>query len=533
MRTLALSLTNGSAFTRSLSALTALALFLPLGGIFTVVETAHADYTQCADGIDNDRDGRTDYPEDDNCSSIDDTTEWADNGVFVSVTDNRDTVSPGEAVIYIITLKQQRDDVALMDVMFHIPFQSGITYLSDDGSIINGGATGRWIKVAVFKNNTRRLSVHAVISPYAKPEQLLVTRVTANGSTASDTTLVSTAGRAIPYPENQLQVSISDHRDNAGPGDVLDYLVTVRNPERTGTTVHVRVKIPVALQVTDARDADFIGNEIVWQNVTLDPGQEKTFSFRAVVDTRAPRSYAIQVVARAGNVVAYDRTVTGGSPYNLFATITDNRDTANRGDLLTYAIHIDNTAGRLDPDANINASLPIHGEFVSATEGGTWDGRNVRWMHIQVAPGGSRDLMFTVRVRSDAPDATLLRATALVQGFTTSDITQVTGGAAGLYGHPADDTSAYDDNVLFVRKTVIGNDDSSYIQTTMSNVDVYDQLMPVTGIGDFFSPLEDTGKFLTPIASAAEGNGLPLVVWMAVMAIGMATGGVMGKKYLA
>ncbi len=523
-----------SAFTRSLGVLTALELFLPLGGMLTTVETAHADYTQCADGIDNDRDGQIDYPEDDNCSSIDDKTEWADNGVFVSVTDNRDTVSPGEAVVYIITLKQQRQDVALMDVAFHIPFQSGITYLSDDGSIINGGATGRWIKVAVFKNNTRRLSVHAVISPYAKPEQLLVTRVTANGSTASDTTRVSTAGRAIPYPENQLQVSISDHRDNAGPGDVLDYLVTVRNPERTGTTVHVRVKIPVALRVTDARDADFIGNEIVWQNVTLNPHQEKTFSFRAVVDTRAPRSYAIQVVARAGNVVAYDRTVTGGSPYNLFATITDNRDTANRGDLLTYVVRVDNTSGRLDTNASIDASLPIYSEFVSVTEGGTWDGQNVRWLRMQVAPGGSRDLLFTVRVRSDAPDGTLLRATALVQGFTTSDITQVTGGVAGLYGHPADDRSPYGSSVLSVRKTVVGSGDSSYIQTTMSNVDVYDQvLMPVTGIEDFFGPLEDSDKFLTPIAAAAEGNGLPLVLWIAVISAGMIAGGALGKKFIA
>lgn len=611
------------AYSRFLSAIVALVLALPLGGM--AIPAAHADYMQCSDGMDNDSDGQIDYPEDANCDSISDNTEWADNGIFVTVTDGREEIAPGEAAQYQITLKQQRDPVQLIDVSFHVPVQSGITYASNDGSITDG-TTVRWYKVAVFKGHARHLAVHAVISPNATEGRLLVTRVTANGSTANDTTMVKNTNN-IPYVQNMLQVSIDDHRDRAQPGDILEYLVTVRNPEKRGVTVHTRVTIPAALRVTDAAGADFLGNELVWKNVTINPNQERTFTFRAQVNDRLPKSYPIQVTARAGNVVAYDRTVTGGTPYSLFTSITDNRDFAERGDLLTYVVHVDNTSGRLDTNASIDASLPQYSEFVSVTEGGQWDGNNVRWLRMQIAPGSSRDLMFTVRVRSDAPDGNLMRATAMTQGYTAVDITQVGGGNANGYyrapvgGSPydastisvrktADRTSAtagstvrytltvrnvsnsearsvtvndaYDPSVFTITDAGLGNvqdgritwyidslqagevrtftysgvvsrylksgasvlntarayiqsSDVGYVPAAGEYIDPYsDQyLLPVTGIGDFFSPLENSRQFLTPIAAAAEGNGLPLVVWMGVMMIGLVSGGMMSKKYLA
>ncbi|MSR87093.1 DUF11 domain-containing protein [Candidatus Peribacteria bacterium] len=616
-----------SASARSLSTMVAVALILPLGSMFAPIEATYADYSQCSDGIDNDSDGQIDYPEDANCSAISDNMEWADNGIFVSVTDDKDSVAPGNALIYQISLKQQREPVTLVDVTFHVPFQSGVTYVSNDG-VIAGGTTATWYKVAVFKDNIRHLSVHAVVSPYAKNGQLLVTRVVANGSTASETTIVSN-NLAIPYAQNQLGVTVSDHRDNAQPGDVLDYLVTVRNPERNAVTVDVRSSIPASLRVLSANGADFVGNELVWKNITINPNQERTFSFRAQVDSRIPKSYSIQVVARAGNVVASDRTVAGGIPYSLFSSISDGRDNAGRGDLLTYVIHIDNTSGRLDPDASIDAALPIYGEFVSAAEGGVWDGKNVRWLHMQVAPGGSRDLRFTVRVRSDAPDGTLLRGSVSAQGFTATDVTKVGGGQAGYYGNTnyegrgpstevphgdatitvrktadrsvatpgstvrytlkvkniegrelhnvyindAYDASAFQvtDNgsgdvqngrivwiidslgagetrsftysgqvsrslrsgasVLNTARAYVGGSDVGLVATASSNVDIGQYLLPQTGIEDFFGPLENTAQFLSPIASAADGNGLPMVVWLLVIVTGLVSGGVLAKKY--
>ena len=593
-----------SAFVPTVSAVMALALIMPMGGLLRI-ESAHADIPQCSDGRDNDQNGIIDYPEDANCSSLEDDNEGPNNAVFVTVTDNRDQVAPGDALTYLITLKQQRQPVQLVDVALRVPPQNNIVSSSDDGTILDGRVV--WYKVAVFKNNIRRLQVHVSVSPNVNPGQLLVAQVAAEGMVATDTTIVS--NRVIPYPQNQLQVSVTDNRDNAQPGDALNYIVSVHNPEPNGTTFHVRVKIPVALRILDAGGANFLGNEIYWSNVTLNPYESRDFTFSASVDNRVPNHYPIQVAARAGNVVGYDRTIVGGGPgpYALFSTITDNRETAQRGDLLTYVVHIDNTSGRLDTNASIDAGLPIYGEFVSATEGGTWDGNNIRWLHMQVAPGGSRDLAFTVRVRSDAPQSTILRGTVMVQGFTSSDQTQVVGYGAARNGPLSIEkstdqpyatagstvaytvtarntngsnlrnvtvTDSFDPSALQIIDAGRGYVRSGHIRWTVGTLrpgevrtfrynamlsrdlqggdavqnsarassDQIDYaptaiteqvVLPQTGIEDFFGPLENTQQFLTPISAAAEGNGLPLALWIAVIAMGLAGGAVIGKKMAA
>ena len=209
---------RNSAVSRTLSALLALTLVVPLG-VFSVQNVRAFDYTQCSNGIDDDRDGLTDYPRDRECDSLDDDTESPNEGVFVTVSDGRESVNAGDALTYIITLKQQREAVKLVDVNLHVPSQNSVVSISDDGTLGRDGV--RWKKVAVFSGNTRTLSVHVVVSPNAPKDHLLISRVQADGSEATDTTIIGT-GRPIPYPENQLEVSITDHRDHAGPGDILE-----------------------------------------------------------------------------------------------------------------------------------------------------------------------------------------------------------------------------------------------------------------------------------------------------------------------
>lgn len=611
---------------RALSSLITLTLLISTG-LTPFVDIARANHSQCSNGGDDDADGAIDYPADNECDSLDDNNEAPNEGVFVAVTDNRETVSAGDALIYIISLKQQREAVKLVDVALHVPAQNSIVSVSDDGTRRDGGV--RWFKVAVFKGETRRLSVHVVVSPNADANQMLIARVLADGGEATDTTIVS--GRPIPYVQNQLELSVTDHRDNAGPGDSLEYVVFVRNPEPHGIATHVRVKLPAALHQIFAPGADIMNDELIWKDVTINPREERVFTFHAVVHDRVPNRYIIQVIARAGNVVAYDRTVTGGNPYSLFSSITDNRYVAGRGDLLTYVIHIDNTSGRLDPNASIDAAIPMYSEFVSATEGGVRDRENIRWLNMQVAPNGSRDLEFTVRVRSDAPDGALLRATAMVQGQTTSDVTQVAGGLGGyrnggLYAGPlevekaSDRISATAGSSLSYTVTVRNSNDreirniavhdvyspseftvtdpgagelrngkitwrieslrpgehrtfsyrgrlsrslrpgyavlntarafsadTGYVPTSSSTVDVgyssayndedyaYDNnvypYLPQTGIEDFFGPIENTRRFLSPISAASHGNGLPLLMLLVLSAGGLLGGGMLGKKF--
>lgn len=114
----------------------------------------------------------------------------------------------------------------------------------------------------------------------------------------------------IPYVRNQLHVIVTDHRETVRHGDVLEYLVTVRNPEDRPVTVDVTVEIPQLVYVTAAPGAVLTRGRLLWRRVTLYSTQERAFSFRAFGDPRLPDHFPVQVVVKAGGAVASDRTIS-------------------------------------------------------------------------------------------------------------------------------------------------------------------------------------------------------------------------------
>lgn len=424
-----------------------LSLSLSIGGIGMIAApaTALADRPACFDGIDNDTDGRIDYPTDFDCSSIDDTSEWPDTGVFVSVTDGKDTIAPNGTLVYQIRIRQEREAVKLVNLSAMLPPQLGITYVSDDGIAMEGAAV--WRNVAVFKGHERSFYVHANVAPNASAGLLLVARVVADSATATDTTMIKTQGNE-QYAKNSLVVKVTDNRERVMPREVLTYIVTVHNPENVAATVHVRSTIPEALIVSGPSSpiAETIGKELVWRDVTIQPKQTKVFTITATVHSMVPNAYPIQLTVKAGSIAGFDRSTVGNGQVTqtiLGSSLTDNRTIASRGMLLTYTLHIDNHSGWLDTNAAVNAAIPQYTEFVNASEGGYWDGKNVRWPGLFVAPGGTRDLLFTVRVRSDAPDGMNLAATSYVQGMISRDQTRVSGANVSNQWYPVNNGQAY------------------------------------------------------------------------------------------
>lgn len=193
----------------------------------------------------------------------------------------------------------------------------------------------------------------------------------------------------IPYVRNQLRVSVSDNRAHVAPGDVLEYVVIVGNPEQRGTRVDVTVSFPRIVQLIDAMpEGDRRTTSMLWNQVPLGPGQERMFTVRLAVDPRTPTGFPLQVVARAGGRTGADRTVV-----------------------------------------------------------------------VPIGPGFQ--------------------------------------GPVVAFGTPPLDEFPY---------------------------------FPQTGIEDFTGPVEDTRQFLSPMSAAAQGNALPLVLWIALMGMGIFFGGVLTRK---
>ena len=409
-----------------------LALTLVLSLAFTTLmavssELTQANHSQCSDGLDNDNDGKTDYPQDSDCEDLNDDYEGISlSGNFVTVTDGKESVSPGGNMVYVITLKQQRQESRNVNVQFHLPNQGNIVSASDGGSIQDGYV--RWTNVSVYRNVTRTITVNANVRPDATVGQYMVARVLVEGEEATDTTLVE---NYAPVANDTYRISITDGREFITPGQNLTYTVRVRNTSSSSKTTDIRASMPYMSDYLSISDGGVRDNyNVTWRSITLAPNEERVFSYTVLVDRSAVDRFVIRARAYAGTISAVDETVVRfGLPYNaITTTITDNRNTAEIGQLLTYTVKVTNTSDVVGTNVYINSNLPQYGEFISASNGGISDGNNVRWHIAQIAAKDTRTFTYTARVRVDAPLESILTAGAVadgMNGYISRDVTKV------------------------------------------------------------------------------------------------------------
>ncbi len=455
-----------------------------------------ANHSQCSDGIDNDHDSKEDYPQDVDCVSLDDDFEGvSQSGLFVTVSDGKESTPANSSLHYTVSLRQQRDDVRTVDVYLHLPAQVNFSTASDGGVVRDGIV--HWDNISVSRNNTVYLSVHANLLPYLTEGTLLVARVLADGSETTDTTMVSGVGSSSLT--RQFAVGITDGQATALPGDTLSYQIRVQNLSETTNVTNVQVPLPSLVAVTDrSGDAELISDKIIWKNVSFAPNQEKSFFFTVKVAPHVHKFASIHMRVTAGSISAVDDTLlyVGTPQGSLSADITDGRNSAARGQIITYTITLRNYSDRLATNGVVGASLPVYGEFVSATEGGRWDGNGVHWQRLQVAPNGQRTLSYSVRVRSDAPDGAVLRAAVTVQGTTASDTTTVSGGRTTT--RQVNTTyPQYGSSPVYTT----GSHDYDYTTTSSTGYTPY----PTTG----YKPLDGKGMDVLFRKSAGQGEALP------------------------
>ncbi len=384
-----------------------------------------AIHSECSDGLDNDRNGKTDYPQDDACSSLDDDYEGINtSGNFITLTDGHETVAPGGAVVYVLTLKQQRETARNVNVSFHLPHQANIASASDGGSVTTNSVT--WTNVSINKNVTRTLTVNVNVRPDAQPGQYLVARALVEGAETTDTTLISDVIQQAQ--SNVFDLTISDGRDFIWPGEQATYTVRIKNTSTLSQTTDVRVALPFDSYFISASDNGLRDSyNVTWKSITLEPGASRTFTVTVQTDPRTNDKVLLRTKAYAGTAIAVDQTVARtGLPYNsISVSISDNRTTAEIGQVLNYTVKVTNNSDQVATSVPVSANFPIYGEFVGATEGGYWDGTNVRWLVLQIAPKDTRTLVYSVRVRADAPMESVLTASATSDGSVSRDTTRV------------------------------------------------------------------------------------------------------------
>ena len=386
---------------------------------------AQVPVAECDDGLDNDRDGFIDFPEDDNCDSVHDNFEGlAGNAVFLTVSDGKESVEAGENLNYTIVLSTENPEPQMTDVVFRLPRDTSLVNASNHGRV--EGHTVVWENVMVFPVQSKILTLNVHVDPYADANQTLVAQASAGANTANDVTEVHI--ETIPA-SNRLNISVTDGVDYAQKEEILTYHIVVTNKEHIPQTVDLRSQIPpyfIVHEVSGDHDKDL--RQIEWNDLHFEPKETREFFVTGHIERDTPDEFTIKFNVSSGKELAYDHTTVGFSDLitkTLDLSINDGYKLVTNGDTVTYEVVMANNTDILVTNLDVNAGLPSYTEFVSADAGGQWDGSGVHWKNLTIAPFGSRVLNYSVRVRSDAPFGAALRAGVVANGNEAYDITDV------------------------------------------------------------------------------------------------------------
>lgn len=389
-------------------------------------DQARAASNECADGIDNDFDGRIDYPQDGECLSLHDDSEGpTGRGLFLSISDGLTTVAQNGHLTYRITLQTERDEQKNVDVQFFIPHQTNLISASNAGR--KEGDYVVWRNVTVYPGSARELYVNVGVQPRTPVDLLIVAEVTSTGEKATDTTRV-TANPDGQVANQILKLTVTDGKAYAEPNEKLTYRIVVDNTTGGTKTYNLRSNLPTTLDFVSASGNPTRDNRTVtWPKAEIRAGEVHEYYLVGEIEREAVQDSILQMRVSTEETFASDSTSihTGVLDSAFNVRVTDGFDAVPVGEIVTYAINVRNNTNQLATEVDVNNALPAHTEFVAASEGGYWTGKNIRWTGLTVSPNGERVLKVQARVRSDAPLGHVLRNSVEVRGNTGIDTTRV------------------------------------------------------------------------------------------------------------
>ncbi len=116
----------------------------------------------------------------------------------------------------------------------------------------------------------------------------------------------------------------------------------------------------------------------------------------------------------------------GTSTFTL--TKTDNRTTVNVNEDLNYEIRITNNSSTSATNVTMTDVLPSWVTYISSSDSGYNSNQVVTWNNLSIPANSTKTVYVVARVRSDAPQNTVLTNTAYIGNLTAVDVTTVTTG---------------------------------------------------------------------------------------------------------
>jgi len=463
-----------------------------LGAVTWHTPYSLANHLQCSDGVDNDNDGRADFPQDPQCSSTEDNSESegatassassssvSSTGLNIAISDGKNTIRAGDSMIYVITLTQNTEASKVVDVdLFLSTYANVVT--PDQGGTVSGNRV-RWNRITLLQNQQQRLTVQSGVNPTAPEGTQLVARVTAGGAETSDTTTVQNS----PQQQANFQVFVTDDRTTVAPNDTLNYRATVTNSATTSQTTDVILTTSQFITVSDLQpNAPYDSNVIVWKNVSFNAGETKTFTFKGQVRRNAQEFVSVNTQIKAGPATAADSTSvqTGarasssrsslssssssssrrtGAPSRsvLFSKSADTEEVVSGGSV-RYTLFVQNVLLTTIDDATITDRFDASLLSVSDAGGGTVvSPGQLQWKLPRLLPGQTWEKSYTLSVSGTIAEGTQLSNVATITGndvATASLDEKVVVAKTGIVGRLPATGAPYDVFFLLMTAPIAG-----------------------------------------------------------------------------
>ncbi|WP_244304797.1 DUF11 domain-containing protein [Leucobacter viscericola] len=356
-------------------------------------------------------------------------------------TDNKETVVPGEALTYTLTVTNAgtvaADNVTVTDAL---PAELEFVSAGQDGTY--DPATGKvsWTipSLAAGSSTTVEVTANVAATVGAGVDIANVATVDLPQGCIDDPATETNECESIDVDHTPaISIEKDDHETIVQPGEQLTYdLVVTNKSQYAAKDVTVSDVLPqnlVFVSATNGGTYDAATRAVSWSLGDMDANSTQTIQ---VVTTVADSVLGNEIVSNTARVltenVCVDDPTTDVDECEstdidrvpaVSMTKDDGKTIVRSGETLDYVLTAKNIGDVDAPDVVVTDILPANVDFVSASVEGTRTDNRIEWNIGTLEPGEAREIVVTVKVHEKlAPDTEIANtATITTDGVCIDD----------------------------------------------------------------------------------------------------------------
>ena len=282
-----------------------------------------------------------------------------------------------DEITYMIFAGNNGTETKIIDISDEIPL--GTTYVqntADNGGVYVTGKKSKiiWKNVTLAPNDVKMFTFKVKINKL--PEG--VYEATIKNIAIVDGENTNEVNHEVVKPHiTRLKANNPVETNNLHEGDTITYKITAGNDGTEAKTIKIEDEAPEGTTLKEIITAggSKVGEKgVVWENVTLNPGDSKTFEFSVTVNNLPEKEYGktIKNTAKVDGKDTNEVTNHVVKPHITAEKVSNPKtgSTVKYGEIITYTIKVKND-GTETKTVDITDNIPLNTEFDSVQDQGT------------------------------------------------------------------------------------------------------------------------------------------------------------------